>query len=375
MTLKTKPRLVGLDVARIFAALAVMVFHLAYWSGFKASTPGSVLQEAVLFPELAPFVFWGRFGVEIFFVISGFVIAFSAANATPWHFIRARFLRLVPAAFICATMTFAVAVMIGWLPMPALVERYIRTLTFNFYGPWIDGVYWTLGIEVSFYIFVAALLAIRRFSWVEPAMAIIGITSATFWIWAWAASHGYVHPLAFPIQGRARDLTFTFGTYFAAGVFLWSSLMIRPTIVRSAALSIFVIGGMVGIYMTAPASYHNDPSLRWVPVGIWVAAIALMATSVRFDALLSARIGERTLAWIRLCGTATYPLYLLHDIIGAAILRAIALQGVERYTALICTFAIVIALSIAITLALEPPLRKSIARIIDFRPLRPKAIA
>ncbi|MER9864925.1 hypothetical protein [Mesorhizobium sp. M0185] len=74
-------RLVGLDLLRIFAAFSVMLFHFAYWSWAPtvASTPKSITGGALQYPELIPFSWWGWVGVEIFFVISGFVIAFSAS--------------------------------------------------------------------------------------------------------------------------------------------------------------------------------------------------------------------------------------------------------------------------------------------------------
>lgn len=352
-----------------------MVFHLGFWSwAAGGSTPQSVVRGAAAFPELAPFTFWGRFGVEIFFAISGFVIAFSAASATPWQFIRARFLRLVPAAFVCATMTFVVAMTIGLLPTSTLVDRYIRTLTFNPYAPWIDGVYWSLGVEISFYVLIAALLMIRRFSWIEPVAAIIGTASSFFWLWILAATLGYVHPPVSMIDGRSMDLLMiTYGAYFATGVFLWSSLMIKPNAARSVALLLFVAGGLAGIYMNTPAYFAKviDPSLRLVPLLVWLFAISFIVLATRFDSLIVSRMGPATLAGIRLCGMATYPLYLLHDIIGAAVLRTLVLQDIDRFVALTYTFALMIALSLAVTLAVEPPFRKAFSRVIDFRVLRP----
>ena len=94
-----RPRLAGLDAVRVFAAVSVMVFHLGFWSWAAPSTAGTIVQGAVAYPALVPFAFWGRFGVETFFVVSGFVIAFTAANMLPPQVLAAplfSIFRLIP---------------------------------------------------------------------------------------------------------------------------------------------------------------------------------------------------------------------------------------------------------------------------------------
>ena len=58
------------------------------------------------FPAAAVFTWFGWVGVEVFFVISGFVIANSASKTSPIEFLISRALRLYPAVWVCSTATF-----------------------------------------------------------------------------------------------------------------------------------------------------------------------------------------------------------------------------------------------------------------------------
>ena len=95
---------------RFVAALLVVIYHLGYSSWALESVRGAAYQrDAYAYPEIAGFAWFGFVGVEVFFVVSGLVIAMSAENATKRRFLTGRIERLYPAAWICATLTFFVA--------------------------------------------------------------------------------------------------------------------------------------------------------------------------------------------------------------------------------------------------------------------------
>jgi peptidoglycan/LPS O-acetylase OafA/YrhL len=62
----------------------------------------------VQFPNAAPYTWFGWVGVEIFFVISGFVIANSASKSSPKEFLFGRALRLYPAVWIASTLSLVI---------------------------------------------------------------------------------------------------------------------------------------------------------------------------------------------------------------------------------------------------------------------------
>ena len=94
-----------LDPLRFGAAVGVAVFHQMFWSWAWVSigVPGfeRTVAADVIYPSAASFTWFGWVGVEIFFVISGFVIANSASKSSPTEFLLGRALRLYPAVWVC----------------------------------------------------------------------------------------------------------------------------------------------------------------------------------------------------------------------------------------------------------------------------------
>src|SRR6202035_4696902 len=125
------------------------------WACVSIGHPGfeRTVAADVLYPSAADFTWFGWVGVEIFFVISGFVIANSASKSSPVEFLIGRALRLYPAVWICATATLIVLVFAHG-SSSEFVRPYIRAMLIYPRGPWIDGIYWTLATEIVFYALV-----------------------------------------------------------------------------------------------------------------------------------------------------------------------------------------------------------------------------
>lgn len=346
--------ILGLDLIRFLAALLVVIYHLAYWDWAPPVDRASIRQlisDMPAFPELEHVAWMGWVGVEIFFVISGFVIANSANGRSPFKFAAGRIVRLTPAIWICATITLlAVASLKGVVP-PVLID-YGRTLALPLFPsrPWIDSVYWTLIVEFVFYGVVFGLLAMNRFSRIEGLAAGLGLASGGLWI---------AHALLgvgdwFMTTWTAQLLLLRHGCFFAAGILLWlaqSGLTLR----RAAVLAVCLAGGLIEIDTLAleKAAVVGRHLPSAAPQILFLAAFAAIVLSIRFNASLKRLVGR---AWpiFPVAGLMTYPLYLVHNVVGVVILKRLSDLGVERHVALLSAAVLMIFLAWLICQKAEP---------------------
>lgn len=150
--MKVKGRLLELDCLRGLAALFVVLFHFAVGQ-----------------PEARVFA-WGCMGVELFFMISGFVIFMTIEKTASYkQFLLSRFARLYPAYWTCVTLT--TLAIISWsllanvpLTFPGLKDYLVNLTMFQYYFKVkdIDGVYWTLIIELLFYLFILIIYLLKK---------------------------------------------------------------------------------------------------------------------------------------------------------------------------------------------------------------------
>jgi peptidoglycan/LPS O-acetylase OafA/YrhL len=156
-------QILGLDLLRFAAASMVVTYHMGFIIQAPSNPARSHLQIAIE-PASAPPLFWfGFIGVPIFFVISGFVIAYSAEHSNPARFFRDRVVRLGPALWLCASLSVVLFLVFSRHTTAEILKRYIKEMIFFPDPPWLDPVVWTLGVEIVFYGLVFLLLKFKRF--------------------------------------------------------------------------------------------------------------------------------------------------------------------------------------------------------------------
>jgi len=164
MTSPPQQTLSGIQYLRAAAAIAVVLFHAAEKSGYHFAI--------------------GAAGVDVFFVISGFIMWVVSARRepTPLQFLRARIRRIVPVYWLATAVMVAGA--LGGL-FPNLVLSVGHVLASLFFVPtrspsngeiWpvlVQG--WTLNYEMFFYVVFAGTLLLPR-AWRLPAIgALFGL--------------------------------------------------------------------------------------------------------------------------------------------------------------------------------------------------------
>ena len=312
-------RLQILDLFRFCAAASVMVYHLTYLPKFVVG--------GALFAGLGEVTRFGFLGVELFFLISGFVILWSADNRTALEFGVSRVSRLMPSYWVSMTLTcVGLAVLAGATYSPGMLVANV-TLAAGFLGvPFVDGVYYTLIPEIKFYAIVFALVLFGQMRRIE------------YWLFGWVLA--LIPAFFFPVPGLRLITIYPYGPFFAAGglFFLWWKKGFSWT--RLAAIAVSCVLGCVSVFRSAPEFLNHDDSIG----ALSTAAGIVVALYLLFIGVSSGRVRVgHTALWATL-GGMTYPLYLLHNALGKEIARHL-----EGFTGTIA--AIVLSACFSLTLA------------------------
>ncbi|WP_327355663.1 acyltransferase family protein [Streptomyces sp. NBC_01304] len=293
-------RLRVLDGLRLLAALMVMLYHFAspdIWGGTRFGVLGAIAPYSWL-------------GVELFFLISGFVICMSTWGKTLRDFVRSRVVRLFPAYWFCVLLTGAVLLVPG-LPVDGdrpTVSTILTNLTMV-QDPLgvaeVDHSYWTLWAELRFYLLFAVV------AW-------LGVNSRRVlaFCWVWTAAVVLAGDSGIPLLSTLANPGYA--PLFISGIAFY---LIRRDGPRSrqpwALLGVNWLFAQHNLVDTAQNYSTGQHQLSWtVCVTVLTGCYALMAAVAL--GLLD-RIDWR---WLSVAGAISYPLYLVHQAIGTTALRA-----------------------------------------------------
>lgn len=352
------PHFFGLDVLRFIAALLVAAFH------FTWHNPGANLVVSI-----------GWIGVEIFFVVSGIVIALSAHGSTAGRFAHARILRLYPAAILAALLNLTLlkvantqayadlGLAVGASGLGALGSLILI-------GPrFLASSYWTLPIEMAFYGLVWPLLLVRGKAPLRALAIVLTLASLPYLValalhrtgavsWPWIEM-GY---------GPRNMLLLRHAPYFAIGIFIWSATVRTPGGIDwfLAALALLSACGHIVLRAFELAPTYT---VAIEPIGLAASCCSVFLIAVVFAAMAlwvhdrfvhRPRVGRA----LRVLGLATYPLYLLHEVVGGFIANMFLSAGWSMLAALTVAMGGVVALSVLVAVWWEPMVRGWIERAL-----------
>ncbi len=311
-----------LDALRGLAAISVVVFH---YTTFYQQEQGHLQPLGFGFPA-------GNYGVHLFFLISGFVIFMTLERTrTAMDFIVSRFSRLFPAYWASIAITAAVIYTVGMpeqrIPLAHLAANI--TMLQDVLGfEHLDGSYWTLQVELFFYVQMLCwfmLGQLKRVHWIIAAWLVITI------VYAQTEQH-HVH-----FSYILRELLILRHIpFFALGI-LFYRIHSHPDTLRSNLLLI---------------------ALSLVSIGMCYAQVYLVAGIV--CSAIFALFVTGHLRWLRKApfvffGGISYSLYLLHQAIGFALIHRLEAAGVPSLAAVAIVAVVVLLLATALTYGVERP--------------------
>ncbi|MFK0170323.1 acyltransferase family protein [Streptomyces sp. NPDC090306] len=302
-----RPRLRALDGLRLVAALMVAAYHYGGRGGDVTTAWGT--SAAHLFPTLHGYFAYGCLGVEVFFVISGFVICMSGWGRTLRSFFASRASRLLPAYWA------AVLLVTGVFALPAVVYEAVSpsdllvNLTMFQQPLGVDrvlGVCWTLWAEIRFYALFALCVVLPGATRRRVVMF------CACWTLASVLTVSARQPLLDVV------LMPEYAPFFIGGVGLY---LVHRDHRDVHGWGITVVSWLIGQHLAVRDLWHapsadafsNRSSLGIVLVVTFgFAAVAVMALGM-LD-----RVNWR---WLTVAGALTYPFYLVHEHLGWVVIH------------------------------------------------------
>jgi peptidoglycan/LPS O-acetylase OafA/YrhL len=352
-------RVLALDGLRAIAILLVMGFH--YFNDFIAL-------KLNLYPYKDafagfPIFLYGMLGVQLFFLISGFVIALTLENCnSPYEFFVRRFARIWPALLVCSIITFLI-MKASSSPYSASRElhwpNFLPSLTltpaelWSTYFPgvdFVDNVYWSLLIEARFY--VIAVVVFWSFKRSNFAQNLIVFTYISI---LFRAALQRIIPGSNEIYSLI--LVPDFMPWFAAGAVFYELFTnrMRPGYAVVLLCSMIVIIFRTSTFVGDPLS----PLIVCIFAALFFAAFWLVATKSSIARCLE----TRALVWVGIC---SYSVYLLHNSLGKVMLTSIPKDtpiGLQ-FTFIIAVAAVMISVGYVSFILVEQPARRLVTSIL-----------
>jgi len=314
-------RLELLDYGRFFAAIIVVLYHYT----FNGIANGKIVSITHV-DSLVNFTKYGYLGVELFFMISGFVIFHSAKNRTPAQFAVSRATRLYPSYWFAVIFTSIFALYWGGDLMSVYPTQIIANFTLlqNYLGVGhVDGVYWTLVYEIKFYALVFFILIIG----LQKHLNLIFMLWPVVMLGAYITGYDYL-----PYLGG-------YFYYFAAGA-LFAILQINKSLKNVVSIIIAFI--LCLLYSTSAAVLKSESI--GMNFSVYSVGLLIFAFFAFFAFQNTKKAQLLKLPFSKTLGALTYPVYLIHAHFGYMFISKYATEE-NKYFIYIVTISIVLSVS------------------------------
>lgn len=311
-------RIQSLDSLRGVAAIAVVFYHYLFLLPSKYG----------LHEERIDYFYHFQVGVHLFFMISGFVIFMTITKCDNlFQFIWGRFSRLYPVYWCAVILTFLIVTIFGPTDRSVSIKEALINLTmFQEYLSFrhVDGVYWTLSIELAFYILIGCAFSVGLIKYTEYICVL------------WVSIALGVKIFDINVGIFEQILLLDWCQYFAAGIayhLFWKKN-------NEKILPIIIL--LLSITYTCVAT---APDLTFSIISIHV--LFILAIYV-----YSAREQLKLFQWL---GSISYSLYLIHQNIGYSIILNLQKNGVDFLVAVFFAVVVVLVIATLLHIFIEAP--------------------
>lgn len=317
----TRGRFETLDALRGIAALIVVLYHFT-------------TRYYELYDVKRNFGFsltFGHYGVEIFFIISGFVIYLTLSKTkSSVDFVVNRFIRLFPTYWVSVTLSFLIITIFSLPGRETTLGEYIINLSMlhlEFGVQSVDGVYWTLLYELKFYFL---MLLLFHFKFLNKINALSFAMLSLILILNLFNIHEHV---IYKLLNKV--FIFDFLPLFISGIMFYK-------IMSKEANAIVVINLILSFFILV---WNKDINVFFASTLIYLLFFFLVFNKLNF-------LNNKILIFL---GTISYPLYLIHQNIGYIILNSFNIYNLPLVYGTITAIIVVISLASLISYMFEKP--------------------
>lgn len=329
----------GLDLMRGISAILILLYHYTARYNENPITDGGKTDWTINIP-------WGCAAVTTFFILSGFLTSKYIQNTDiggGGNFLKNRIIRLYPSLIICMILTFTVT-NLCFKPAAGEFKDMIFSLTLVpqlFGAKYIDGAYWTLRIEFLFYVFVAFLMYLP-------------VRYKQYCIMLLCAGSILLYPMnhLYGCNIITRMLVYIVNPAWIGSFSIGMAVFFLNYNRRDKFFQLILLLSIISEFLWQD-TYHN------VFFVITSLLLIIFTNCDNTDTLQKIRL-SRLFMWY---GKISYPLYLIHQLVGFTIIYYLQTWGYTSTWTILIPIAISSFLGWMIHICIERPASKKLIKV------------
>lgn len=312
--------------------MAVALYHYTVVSGIKIES---------LQAQTTAGLTYGYYGVQLFFIVSGFVILLTLARTKhPLDFVVSRLTRIFPLYWVAVILTFFI---LTFSNLP-LERPDIGLLCANFllFQPllgfdYLDGVYWSLLIEMYFYFWMLMIFLSRQ------------LHRIIWFCWAWMGLIWVAHFMQLAGMQFSWFITefllLNHAHQFVAGIIFYRALH-----------NGWIKGDLLLLFLCWISEY---------PLGGWQGLLIVASFFSAFILFVNGKLGWIERKPLVFLGSISYALYLIHQYLGYAVMELLSRYGLPHLLLWLAAVMVSIGVAALLTYFIEQPVLRWLRQVYN----------